>query len=89
MEFRARRADALGELGLDVHVDVLERGLELEFPGFDVREDFLQTVFDPGKLVISEQADGFLRPRMGDGPGDVVREQAPVIGDGLAELLDE
>ncbi len=30
VEFRAGRADASGERGLDVHVDVLERGRELE-----------------------------------------------------------
>ena len=89
VEFRARRADAAGEFGLDVHVDVLERGLELEFPGLDVGEDFLQAGFDLGKLFFGEQADGFLSTRMGDGPGDVVREQPPVIRNGFAELLDE
>jgi hypothetical protein len=80
----------LGELGLDVHVNVLERGLELEFAGFDVGEDFLQAGFDLGKLVLSaEQSRGFLGAGVGDRARDVVRKQAPVIGDGLAELLDE
>ena len=79
VEFRAGRADAAGELGLDVHVNVLERGLELEFPGLDVGEDFLQAVFDLGELIRREQADVLLGACVGDGPGDVVREQAPVV----------
>ena len=74
MEFRTRGANALGELGLDIHVDVLERGLELEFTSFDVSEDFLQPAFDLGKLGICKQSGAFLSPCMGDRPGDVVRE---------------
>ena len=89
VEFRAGRADAAGELGLDVHVDVLERGLELEFPRLDVREDFLQSVFDLGKLVIREQTDGFLSAGVGDGTCNVMRKKPPVIRNGFAELLDE
>ena len=89
VEFGAGRADAAGEFRLDVHVDVLQRGLELEVAGCDVRLDFAQAGFDRGKLVGGEQAGHELGAGMGDGAGDVVREQAPVIGDGFAELLDE
>ena len=35
----ARLADALGEAGLDVHVDVLERRIEREAPGLDLVRD--------------------------------------------------
>ncbi len=51
--------------------------------------DFPQAGFDLGKLVSGEQAGVLLGAGVGDGPGDVVREEPPVIGDGLAELLDE
>jgi hypothetical protein len=89
VEFRAGRADAFRQLGLDVHVDVLERGLELEVSGDDVRLDFAQAGLDLEKLLFRQQSGRFLGAGVGDRARDVVREEPPVIGDGLAELLDE
>ena len=72
MEFGAGRADAAGEFSLDVHVDVLERGLELEFPGADVGLDFAQAAGDGGKLIGAEESGGELAAGMGERAGDVV-----------------
>ena len=39
VEFRASGTNAFGQLRLDVHVDVLERGLELKVAGLDIVPD--------------------------------------------------
>ena len=89
VQFSARCADPFRQLGLDVHVDILQRGLELELPFADVSLDFAEAFLDGGKLLTGQQPGLALGAGMGDGPGDIVGEQPPVIGDGFAELLNQ
>ena len=74
VEFGTGRANAAGELRLDVHVDVFERSFELEFSVEDFLFDFPQAALDFLELVGSEESGILLRARMGDRAGDVVRE---------------
>ena len=46
VQFRTRGADATGQLGLDVHVDVLQRRFEFEATVLDVLANIEQTAFD-------------------------------------------
>jgi hypothetical protein len=89
VEFRSGRADPFGQLRLDIHVDVFERRLELEAAAFDVGEDLFESRFDGGKLLCGQQPGVQLGAGVRDRAGDVVREQTPVVGDRLTELLDE
>ena len=89
VEFRASRADAPRQLRLDVHVDVFQRGAELELARNDVSLDPAQAVFNLGELSRRQQSRIQLSAGVGDGARDVVREQTPVIRNGFAELLDE
>ena len=89
VELGAGRADAASKLGLDVHVDVLKRGLELEFSLEDFLFDFPQAALDFLKLLGREESGILLRTRMGDRAGDVVRKQPPIVRNRFTKLLDE
>ena len=66
MKLGAGRADAAGELRLDVHVDVFERSLELEFSLEDFLFDFPQAALDFLELIGREESGILLRARMGN-----------------------
>ena len=89
VEFGAGGSDAGGEVGLDVHVDVLEGGLELEVAVFDFVLDLEKAFFDGGAFAGGEDAGFFEAFGVGDGAADVLGVEAPVKGDGFAEGLDE
>lgn len=89
MELATCGTDALGELGLDVHVDVFELDGEVEVARIDVFFDLAEASFDLVEFVLGEDASFHLRTCMGDGACDVVFIEAPVIGDGFSVLLYE
>ena len=81
--------DALGEHGLDVHVDVLVLQGELHLPGVDVRQDDLQTLDDLLRLVGLNDALLAQHGGVGDGAGDVLFVHPGVKGDGGVEVVDQ
>ena len=87
VQFRAG-GNALGQFGLDVHVDVFELGLPLEFAGGDFLADLIQAFGDGAQFILFQHADFLEHRRVGDGAGDVVPPQAPVEGNGFGELRD-
>ena len=84
-----RFADAFGEGGLDVEVDVLAILAELEAPGLDLRLDRAQALDD--RVAVGVLDDALLRehPRVGDRAGDVLAVEPPVEADRCAVGLDE
>ena len=63
MEFRARRR-ALGQGGLDVHVNILEGWVPLKTSGVDFVTDLFEPVENLVELLLVENADFFQHPRM-------------------------
>jgi hypothetical protein len=51
VELSASRTDASCQLGLDVHVDILEVLAEFEFPRLDLGADFQQSGLDLRKFL--------------------------------------
>ena len=82
-------ADALGQRGLDVEVDVLAVGAELEFPGLDLVADRLQPADDGVAVRVADNA--LLREHAGvrDRAGDVLAVEAAVERYRGAVVLDE
>ena len=89
VEFRSGRTDALGQLGLDVHVDVLEFLFPLEGAGVDVRLDGKQAVLDGGEFLVREQPGARLGAGVGDGAADILAVEPPVEAHGFTVALDE
>ncbi len=56
VEFRAG-GNALGQLGLDVHVDVFELGLPFEFAGADFPADGVEAADDGVQFIFRQHAD--------------------------------
>ena len=81
--------DALGEHGLDVHVDVLVLQGELHLSGVDVRQDDLQTLDDLFRLVLLNDALLAQHGGVGDGAGDILFVHPGVEGDGRVEVVDQ
>ena len=81
--------NAGGECRLDVHVDVLEFDGKLEFASLDDFLDLLEAFFNGAEFLFIEQSRLELGPCMGDGAGNVMPVQAPVIGDGFSILLHQ
>jgi hypothetical protein len=81
------RADQLGQAGLHVHVDVLQRDLELEPAGLDLGQDGVEAADDRLDVGGRDDALGGQHPRMGLGPGDVLGVEAAVEPDRGVDLL--
>lgn len=79
MEFSAGGADALGEGGLDVHVDVFEFDGEFEVSGGDFLFDFAEAGLDLLEFILGEEAGFYLGTSVGDGARDIVRVKSPVV----------
>ena len=87
VKFRTGR-NALGQRGLDVHVDVFEFGLPLERAVGDLFADLVQSLDDGLGFPCREHANLFEHRGVGHGAGDVVSPQPPVEGDGFGECGD-
>ena len=83
----ARVADALGEQGLDVHVDVLVVHRELHLVGLDVGQNGLQAVYNGLHLVLLNDALLAQHLGVGDGAGDVLLVQPGVKLDGGVKII--
>ena len=78
VELRPGGADALGQLRLDVHVDIFEVHLELEASLFNLGEDLAQARLDFFKFLAGQDAGGFQRAGVGDAARDVVAVELPI-----------
>ena len=77
--------DAPGELGLDVHVDILELGLPMEGAGLDLLSDGLEAGADGLELGLGEDADLLEHGGVGDRAADVLTPEPPIEGDRFGE----
>jgi hypothetical protein len=77
--------DTARELGLDVHVDILEFGAPLEAISRDLLTDVIESLDDGHLFVTGEDADLAEHGGVGDGAEDVLPPEAPVEGDGFGE----
>ena len=78
-----------GERGLDVHVNVFEFGLPLEFAGGDFLPDLIQAADDRAWHSALVSTPIFCEHRgVGHGAEDVVPPEPPVEGDGFGECGD-
>ena len=87
VEALARIADALGEHGFDVHVDVLVVQGELHTIPFDLGEDGLETVDDLLRLVLLDDALPAQHGGVRHGALDVLLIQPGVEPDGGVEVV--
>ena len=78
MEALAVLADALGEDGLDVHVDVLIVHGELHVAAFDILQDGFQAADDVVCVLLGDDALFAQHGGVGDGARDVLFVQAGV-----------
>ena len=78
------RADPLRQPGLDVHVHILQTGIEGEAARADLLFNTPQARFDFRKFPRGQDARFFQRPRMGDAAADVVTVKPPIERDGFA-----
>ena len=85
----ARVPDALGEDGLDIHVDILVLQGELHLSGLNVGQDGLEAVNDLLGLVLLDDPLPAQHGRVGDGPGDVLPVHPGVKGNGGVEVVDQ
>lgn len=84
VEFRAGR-DAPGQLGLDVHVDVLKLGLPRESARLDLGADGGEPGLDGLQLGRRQDADRAQHGGVRDGATDVVTPKPPIKADGFGE----
>ena len=89
VEALAVLTDALGEDGLDVHVDVLVLHGELHFAALDVLQNGLQTVDDVVGVLLRDDALLAQHGGVGDGAPDVLLVQAGVKVDGGVKVVDQ
>lgn len=89
MELGSGGSDFFRESRLDVHVDVFELDGELEVARGDVLLDLAEAGFDLREFLAAQEAGIHLRARVGDGAGDIMRVEAPIVGDGFSVLLHE
>lgn len=87
MQLGTRRADAAGQLAFNVHVHVFQLPAPREAACLNVLQNVLQAGFNGAEFLLRKQACLELCPRMGDGSGNVLAEEPPVIGDGFAVAL--
>ena len=89
VQLGAGRADAAGQLALNVHVHVLQLPAPGKVSFFNVFQDVFEAGFDGVELFPVEQSCLELRPGVGNGPGNVLAEEPPVVGDGFAVALNQ
>lgn len=71
MEFGPRR-DAAGQLGFDIHVDVLEHGFPAELACLDLPGDGIEAAEDGLEFAASQEPSPLQHGGMSFGPEDVV-----------------
>ena len=76
--FLARVAQPAGEHQLDLRMNVLRAGFDLETPGFDLRGDLFQPCGEFFEFFRRQQSDGLEHGDMRQRPFDVVARQAHV-----------
>ena len=79
-------ADALGQPRLDVHVDVLERGVEDEGSGLDLGADRRQAIADRRLVGRGEDAGAGQHGGVGERAAYVLAPQLAVEADGCVDL---
>ena len=89
MQLGTRRADASGQLAFNVHVHVFQLPAPREAACLNVLQNVLQAGFNGAEFLLRKQACLELCPRMGDGSGNVLAEEPPVVGDGFAVALNQ
>ena len=82
-------ADAFGEAGLDVHVDVFEGFAEREGAGLDLGGDLGEAGLDVGFVLGGEDADLHQHGGVGEGALDVLPPHLAVEADGGIYLLHD
>ena len=85
----AGRADQLGEPRLDVEMDVLELGRELEAAGLDLLAHLLQPALDGTPVLRRQDSPGDQHVGMGQRARDVLRVEPAVETDGGVDLLHD
>ena len=76
------------QLGLDIHVDVLQLRLPLKAAGGNLLADVIQR-FQEGTMFVRPEHTDFLQHRgVRDGTEDVLAPEAPIERNGLAEPRD-
>ena len=78
----------LGQLCLHEHVDILRRGIQLQFPGFQIRQDPLQPLYDLPAVLFRDDAAVPQHGGVGDAAGDILLVHSAVKGDGGIEGVD-
>ena len=89
MQALARVADALGEQGLDVHVDILVVHGELHLICLNVLQDGLQAFHDGLYFVLLDDALLAQHLRVGDRAGDVLLVEPGIELDGGVKIIDK
>ena len=82
-------ADAGGQEGLHVHVDVLVVGGEFHLAGLHVRQDAFQALGDGGHVLLGDDAAVAQHLRVGQRAGDVLLVQPLIELNGGVEVVDE
>jgi hypothetical protein len=77
--------NAPGQLGLDIHVNVLQFGPPAKAAGVDVVRDAEETAGDGASFGATEHADAMEHCCVGEGPLDVMPPQAPIKRNGFGE----
>ncbi len=80
-------AQPSGHLGLDVHVDILEGGVQLEGPLRRFAIELLQTRFQANPCPLVQQPHPAEHAHVGEVRQDVVGEEDPVLLDGGSQDL--
>ena len=82
-------ANALGEDGLDIHMNIFVVHGELHFTSLNVRQDGLQAADDLIRFCLLDDALLAQHGGVGDGAGDVLLIQAGVEVDGRIKIIDQ
>ena len=85
----AGRPDDVGQPLLDVEVDVLELGRELELAALDLGLDLGQPALDGAAVLGRQDALGHQHVTVRDGARDILRVEPPVETDGGVDLLHD
>jgi hypothetical protein len=72
------RADAARQIGLNVHVHVLEAGLELKVSVLDLVLDLFQSTLNGSAFLSGDDPRLFQALRMSDGSPDIMGIEPPV-----------